>query len=197
MATERCSAHFSRRSTRKVCRNGHFCFRTLPDLVRAPVDAPLKQQSSSYSCVIFVIWNLKKRFYVRVVEKVKIISPKWLYYAAIPGRVTRYTSRLLSVCYVPTINSKTENHTMFKLRGEVIYVKNSLSMAEQFWERGAYRVGTDRSFLFTGINCQNYPYRHWAGYVRVRRRFPTAIEKCGICGYAGVYHRSHSSATLC
>jgi len=30
-----------RRSTRKVCENGHFCFRTLPDLVRNLVDAPL------------------------------------------------------------------------------------------------------------------------------------------------------------
>jgi len=38
----------------------------------------------------------------------------------------------LSVGSVSTVNLKTENYTMFKLRREVIYVRNSLSMAEQF-----------------------------------------------------------------
>ena len=47
------------------------------------------------------------------------------------ARITRYTRRL-SVGPVPTVKFKTENCTMLKLRGEIICVRNSLSMTEQF-----------------------------------------------------------------
>ena len=47
--------------------------------------------------------------------------------------IMRYI-RCLSVCLslAHTVKLKTENHTMFKLRGKIIYVRNSLSMTEQF-----------------------------------------------------------------
>ena len=47
------------------------------------------------------------------------------------ARITRYTRRL-SVGPVPTVKFKTENCTMLKLRGEIIYVRKSLSTTEQF-----------------------------------------------------------------
>ena len=49
---------------------------------------------------------------------------------ALAGRITRYTPSVclyvcLSVCPAPTVSSKTENRTTFKLRGEVIQVTSN------------------------------------------------------------------------
>ena len=54
------------------------------------------------------------------------------------GRISRYTPPVCpTVCPVPTINSKTGNHTTFKLTGEIIHVRSNY---ESNFEGGPHTV---------------------------------------------------------
>ena len=56
----------------------------------------------------------------------------------------------LFVCLVPTVNSKTENHTMFANLQERLYQQRELGSnwqtVEQFWGTAAYSVGMSRTY---------------------------------------------------
>jgi len=59
---------------------------------------------------------------------------------------------------MPTINSKTENHTTFKLREEVTHVSSNWHSNRR---RGAYPVSICRIYLFSSIVQSVAPPGEW------------------------------------
>ena len=112
-----------------------------------------------------------------------------LYGPPLGGWVTRCTpsvrlsvcpSLCPSVCTVPTVNSKTENRTTFKLREEITHARREW-LAEQFWGNLVYPVKIGRTFLSTV--CSSFS-------IDVSEKYLITIY---LCIYLSIYLSIHLS----